>query len=385
MKKFIIIFLFAIAMSSCIDEYWPDVLPKYQNALVVDGEITNKPGPYTIKLSLSSDINNPQFRPLTRCEVVISEEHGISEILEEIEEGVYSTAIDGIQGKCGNSYKLSIITPTGNQYETEFDRMAFPTEIDTIYTEIEYQEHPYYNYRNITGFRFFIDTYTADTNVNYYLWQLKPTYKFNANYRIKYYFDGQFHPFSPSDSLYTCYLTKLEPEIFLYNTLDINTPKITKFPLHWVTTETKELSIRYSLFVSQYSLTEDAYQYWSDIKSLDNEQGTLHSRLPFQIRGNVNSIDNMDESVLGYFIVAGVSTKRVFMNRPNGVDWYYLDSCNLYPVDMNILYQNRHKWPLYLPANYSGEGHSYAWVDYQWCVNCTEAGGYLSKPDFWVD
>lgn len=372
-------------MSSCIDEYWPDVLPKYQNALVVDGEITNKPGPYQIKLSLSTNVNNPYFRPLTGCEVVISEKNGGSEILDEIEKGIYTTSIDGIQGKCGNSYKLTIITPGNDRFESEYDKMAFPTEIDTIYTEIEYQTHPDFDFRNITGFRFFVDTYTADTSINYYLWQLESTYKFNANYRIKYYWDGQMHPFSPSDSLYTCYLTKIEPEVFVYNTVDLSVPKITKLPLHYVNTETKELSIRYSLLATQYSLTKDAYQYWDNIKSLENEQGKLHSRLPFQIQGNITNIENSKEPILGYFIVAGVSTKRVFMDRPTGVDWYYPDSCNLSPIDRELLYQNYRYWPLYFPANYVGEVQMAAWVDYQWCVDCTKLDGYLEKPDFWVD
>lgn len=385
MKKIIVLFILAISMYSCVDEYWPDVFPKYENALVVDGEITNKPGPYTITLSLSSDINNPSFRPFVGCEVVISEEHGESEILEEIEEGVYSTSIDGIQGKCGKSYNLSIITPKGEHYETEFDKMSFPTEIDSIYTEIEYQPHPDYDFRNITGLRFYVDNFTSELKDNYYLWKLEPTYKFNANYRIKYYWDGQMHRFANSDSLYTCYLTKTVPDIFIFNTVDLESPKISKFPLHYVTTETKELSIRYSLLVKQYSLTKDAYQYWENIKSLDNEQGTLHSRLPFQIQGNVKNVEDTNEHALGFFTVAGISEKRMFIDRPLGVDWHYPDSCNLYPIYQELLYQNMQFWPLYFPAFYLGGGQSAAWVDYQWCVDCTKLNGDLKKPEFWVD
>ena len=38
-----------------------------------------------------------------------------------------------------------------------------------------------------------------------------------------------------------------------------------------VTTETKELSIRYSLLISQYSVTEKAAQFWNHIKSIEEE------------------------------------------------------------------------------------------------------------------
>lgn len=372
---------------SCVDEYWPALLPKYENALVVEGAITSKPGPYIVKLSTSSNVETPIYKPLGGCKVSIYNSKGNSEILSEIEEGVYATSENGIQGKSGTSYRITIKTPEGKRYRSDFEEMAIPTEIDTVYTKIEYSPHPYY-FRDITGFRFYVDTYVAEADTNYYVWDLETTYKFNANYRARYYWDGQMHPFSPSDSLYTCYKTVKVPEIFTYNTTGLSIPEITEYPLHIVTTETKELSIRYSLLVSQYSVTEQAAQFWNHIKSIDEEQGEMYTRQPFQVRGNVFNVENTEEPVLGYFMVAGLSEKRIFMDRPTGVDWHYQDSCNLYPVDMDVLWIHYNEWPLFLPA-FFGEagGYSPAWVDYQWCVDCTAKGsdGYLEKPDFWAD
>lgn len=370
--------------STCIENYWPDFYPKYINALVVDGVITNDPGPYEIRLSTSAGVNYPQYLPLDGCKVSIVDDRGNSETLKGFENGIYRTSEDGIRGVSGNSYQLKIISPDGNSYESEFEKMPIPTEIDKIYWEIEFHPHPVLE-RDITGFRFFIDTYTSEIGENYYLWDLESTYKFNANYRIKYYFDGQMHAFSPSDSLYTCYLTRKIPEIFTYSTANLTEPRITKFPLNLVTTETKELSIRYSLLVNQLSITKKAYQFWHKIKSIDDEQGELHSRQPFQVRGNVRNIENSSEVVLGYFMVSGISNKRIFMDRPSGVDWHYPDSCNLRPIDQNNLYINIENWPLFFPAVYFGPAQSPAWVDYQWCVDCTKLDGLLETPEFWHD
>lgn len=382
----LILLLYIIIATSCVEKYWPDLPQSYVNALVVDGVISDKPGPYTVKLSLSSEVQSPQFNPLADCNVIIEDNQGNSETLTEHEKGVYETSPNGIHGQVGNSYKLIIIKPDGTQYETDFQELPISTEIESVYAAIEYQRHPYYQ-RNMTGFRFFIDTYTSEVDVNYYLWDLECTYKFNANYRIKYYFDGAMHQFSNSDSLYTCFKTSKIRQIFIYNTEQLSIPRITEYPLHYVTTETKELSIRYSLFVSQYSISKKAYEFWKRLTSIEDDQGELHSRQPYQVRGNVYNIKNSDEAVLGYFMVAGVSEKRIFMDRPTGVDWHYADSCNLYPPENIFLYANVDGWPLYLTAVYFENGQSPAYVDYQWCLDCTAKGadGYLEEPDFWEE
>lgn len=384
MKKLLFLLLITFPLLSCVDEHWPKVLPKYEDALVVDGMISNMPGPYEIKLSLTSPVNMPTYQPLSGCEVVILDNNDYSETLLETSPGCYFTSVNGIQGECGNSYKISIITPNGDKYETDFEEMAFPTEIENISHEIEYQAHPDYD-RNTTGFRFFVSTQTAETKSNYYLWKLESTYKFNANYRIRYVWDGQLHNFENTDSLYTCYLTDKIPEFFLFKTEAFVTQKLIKYPLNYVNTETKALSIRYSLLVSQLSITSAAFIFWNNIMSQQDEQGTLYSRLPFQIRGNLKNINNEDEPVLGYFMVAGISSKRIFVNRPLGLNWYYSNSCNIFAFDKELLDIHISEWPLFLPGVSAGVGQFPAWVDNQWCLDCTKAGGYLGIPDFWED
>ncbi len=373
-----------IFTTSCIDPYWPELDSKYTSALVVEGKISNKPGPYEVKVSRSSSVDNPRINPLSGCQVVISDDRGNSEELMEHAIGIYRTAADGIRGIVGHSYKISIVTAEGIIYESAYEQMAMPTEIDSIYTAIEYSPHPHYD-RNITGFRFYLNTKISEQDTNYYKWDLECTYKYTANYRIKYIFDGEMHPFSPSDSLYTCYKTLQIPESFTYNTSKLSTPQVIGFPLHLVTTETKELSMRYSLIARQYSIAENAYQYWSKLKVMAEEQGALYTKLPFQIRSNVYRLDDTDEPVLGYFLVAGLSEKRIFMDRPKAVDFYYPDSCNLYPVDVNLLYIHIDQWPLLFPAQIAGDAQQPAWVDYQWCVDCTQLGGVLEFPDFWEE
>lgn len=54
----VLILLILVTGISCIDEYLTDFDEKYISLLVVDGMISNKPGPYTINLTYSSSISN---------------------------------------------------------------------------------------------------------------------------------------------------------------------------------------------------------------------------------------------------------------------------------------------------------------------------------------
>ncbi len=58
-KILALIIIVALPMASCVDEYWPDLGSKYNKLLVVDGLITTDPGPYLIKLSTSTSVDQP--------------------------------------------------------------------------------------------------------------------------------------------------------------------------------------------------------------------------------------------------------------------------------------------------------------------------------------
>ena len=82
-------FLLLLIQFSCIERYWPNLDGAYQDALVIDGTITDKPGPYTVKLSRSSSVEFPKWLAYTGCNVSIICDDGNVENLTESEPGVY--------------------------------------------------------------------------------------------------------------------------------------------------------------------------------------------------------------------------------------------------------------------------------------------------------
>ncbi len=104
--------------------------------------------------------------------------------------------------------------------------------------------------------------------------------------------------------------------IYTGRTKSLNIPKIDKYALHYVNTETIQLSVKYSLLVRQFTISEEAYSFWDGLAEQNSEQETLYASQPYQISGNVKNMNDDTEPVLGYFMVAGISEKRIFVERP---------------------------------------------------------------------
>lgn len=386
-KSVLVVVASVFIATSCIDEYWPDLGGKYDKVLVVDAMISDNPGPYTVKLSQSSTVDNPIFIPFTGCVVTISDNSGNEEILAETEFGTYQTSPGGMQGVPGRSYKIEIRTMQGEVYESDFEKLNISTAIDSVYGKIEYKQGPNSEYVE-AGMQFYVDTYKAEQDTNYYLWRLENTFKFNANHYIRYIFDGQFHQFTPIDSLYTCWSTSSVRQIFTYSTVNLSNPEIKGFPLNFVNTNTKLLSIRYSLLVKQLTINRNAFNFWKGLEEVNTESGAMFAQQPYQLRGNIKNINNENEPVLGYFIVAGISEKRIFVDRPKDLDFYYQDECNLITDELRVILMTmQNRWPIKLAGAITEFGTGPALTADEACIDCTKEynGASIDEPAFWEE
>lgn len=375
--------LLLLTTVSCVQKYWPDLGGAYQDALVVDGTITDKPGPYTVKLSRSSSVEFPKWLAYTGCEVSIICVDGNVENLIESEPGVYLTSPFGMTGEIGKKYKINIKTPNKQNYESAFEELKAPVELASVYHEEEIQPSEDLNH-DLEGLRFYVDTKVAASDTNYLLWKMESTYKFQSSYLIWYVYDNRrMELFPKPDTFFTCWKSDQIPELFTYETAQLTEPVIKHFPLHFVSTQDRELSIRYSLFVHQLTITEDAFSYWNSLREQNENQGALYNKQPYQILGNVKNMNNPDESVMGYFLVAGVSEQRIFVNRPSLT--YYYWNCVLTQADFervgDLRRSSSSEWPIYLTTDNNGR---IAYPD-QRCLDCREKDGKLEEPEFWID
>ncbi len=381
-RTILFIWLAAVLLPGCVESYTPDI-KESQESLVVEGLLTDQPGVQTIYLSRSSPFSNPALVPESHCWVKVVDENGIIYDFFEQESGVYRCGMSASQLVRGTAYKLSIVTADRKEYESDYITLPSPCpSIDSVYFEIKTvetsdPENP------LEGIQFYIDLEAGEDQPRNYRWELVETWEYNAAHIIQYYFDGQLLHVMPDPYIYyRCWCTGRISDIYTASTKHSVSNRIYKYPLHFVSSQTHRLKIRYSLLVKQFALSDDAYRYWDQMRRQQQESGGLYETQPLQISGNVYNVNDPDELVLGFFNVASSSEKRIFVDAQSELNFprigCTLDTVNnMYELPPPVYY------PVYMRSlSPMGTGPPYG-VGRGLCFDCTSGGGTTVKPDFW--
>ena len=376
-KKILFHIFILLFLISCIEEYIPNIELSESNKYVVMGCITDQAGYQTVSVSLTSSLQNPELIPLSDCVVKILDDNGTVFLLNEFSDGNYHAWIDQKDLNIGTSYMVQIITPNGTEISSDFDQMYECPEVDSIY--YNRTDKPTNNPDvNIPGIQFHTDFKALNSNHHLYKIELEETWEYYAKYAIDSYFNGEMHYlFPPDSSLIKCWKTENVNEIFTLTTENFAQNQYKMYPLHFVDNTTQRLKNGYSLLVKQYSLSNTAFTYWDELKTINENEG-LYEKQPYSVSGNLKNVSNPDQKVLGIFYATSVKQKRIFVEKVD-IDFDYNDYCGLqrlWPEDFDdftpILY------PIYIAMV---DSEQVILSDY--CVDCRKQGGSLSKPSFW--
>ena len=133
MKRLIYILVFAFVASSC-EKVIQLELNDSDPVVVVEGDITTEAGPYTIKLTRSKNyFEDNAFPALTGANVTVTDDQGGSEVLTEIQPGIYE--LSSMTGTPGRTYSLTV-EENGNEYSASA-KMQNMVEIDTLLQEYQ--------------------------------------------------------------------------------------------------------------------------------------------------------------------------------------------------------------------------------------------------------
>ena len=66
--------------------------------------------------------------------------------------------------------------------------------------------------------------------------------------------------------------------------------------------------------ISQFSISEEEFNYWNNIKDIVEINGSLFDPPPGTVIGNIRNVDNSNDIAVGYFSVASVIFLRDFIN-----------------------------------------------------------------------
>ncbi|MFD2933258.1 DUF4249 domain-containing protein [Spirosoma flavum] len=325
MKQSICLSMLVVGMMACVTPYQPDTI-SIAPSLVVEGQISDQPGPYTVKLSHTADYSYKSLNLLeTGATVIISDNRGNQETLtEQLSGGTYQSRTTGIQGVPGRSYKLTIQTKAGIRYESEPEILPAVPPIDKLYYES--------NYTTAEGqtWAVLLDTKDPDTLGNYYKWNWTH-YEFTEACQKTYV---------PTKSIYTgiaccsdCWdVTRCYNCISLNSDANINGKAISRQPIAEVPFTSGS---RYYIEIEQQGISQGAYAFWKSVRQLTSNTGGLFDAAPSTVRGNIKCVTNPGEAVYGYFGAIGLSVGYLSVDRSTGRGQPMLDFPTEIPYPTN--------------------------------------------------
>ena len=297
--------------TSCIERY-PVESRDFDRVMVVEGYLTDEVKTHSVKLSYTREVDDSQIKPITNAEVWVEGSDGSTIDFNELRPGYYQSD-STVFGRPGISYVLKINLSTGSRYISSQQTLLSSPPIDSIYHQykelVVNPEEPVY-----PGVQFFVSTHDPSNQAKHY------RYEWDETYEIRPPFPSIYEFITDPDTVvlrreptHICYTTEYSNEIILGSTFGLTTNQLTGLNIRYLTNQTDHLKHAYSLQVKQYAISSEAYTFYRHLLDRNENAGSLFDVQLGALVGNVKSLTDEEEVVLGMFEVAGTSSRRTFL------------------------------------------------------------------------
>lgn len=371
----------SILLLCCKEKYEPPVNVPVTGYLVIEGYISAN-GPAEIHLSRSIHLDDSaKLINETSATVQVQGRDNTFYPLKENGGGNYTNALLNLNAS--QQYRLYIKTREGKEYASDYVKVKIAPLIDSIGW-----------IRENGGVQLYVNTHDPKNNTWYYRWTTEETWEYHSSYytSLDFFRDpvtGRIRgvkwrkpDMSREVALYTCWKSENSTNLILGSSKKLSIDSIHK-PLIYIPPGSWKLSVLYSLYVKQYALSKEEYEFLEKMKRNSEETGSIFGRQPSELKGNIHCLTNPSEPVIGYIGIANRQEKRIWIKRTDIPDWRYLMSCETHIV---TLIPDSSEYYSYLmpvaPVDYDANGMlTYLGVT-PTCVDCT-LRGTNSKPSFW--
>lgn len=357
-------------MDGCIEKLGLTLEESSRLPIVINGFISDHPGPYTIKIKQSFDIGlrNSLERPVSVKQLTISDDQGNQEVLSETSQGTYQTNVSGIRGVVGRAYKLGIELFNGKIYESLPDTLTASGGIDTVYYKFETMT-PVSGAPNYS-FGIYFDASSESRDNLRFLWKFKGTFKVDTQgmgdepcsldidctgcsicnlvakcsgiRNVGTPKDPIFFKFKPCECC-TCWYNIFndEPIISDYQILQgglFRGVKVGTIPID-------DWRLQHKIYaeVSQFSLTRQAHLFFKAIRDQREGLSSLFQPPSGKIPSNFIQTSGKEESILGIFYAASIRSKTIVITKrdvPQGTYEFPSDKTPIPGIDCKKLYPN---------------------------------------------
>ena len=366
-------FLLLIGVAfSCRDRYEPGLESSSEFYLVVEGVLNAGSGPTDIRLSRTFKLEDTaRLQMENNAFVTVEGKDNTTRQLTMNGDGIYSSPDLGLL--LGQEYRLRIVTANGKEYLSDYVIAKKTPIIDSV------------SYRqNDKGLQIFVTTHDNTNNTRYYLWSYDETWELRTYYYSKFkYVNDTLYERDLNDDVSTCWKYNSSTSIVIGTSASFQTDTIPEAPLIFIGNGDEKLAVRYSILVKQVALDKEGYEFYEMMKKNTESLGTIFDAQPSEIKGNIHSVSDPNEPVIGYISATTIEEKRIFIQSWDlDPRWRFIQYC---PSDTvpnhpdSIRYVENGGYDIY-DALFPPTAYLYS---FPVCVDCTARGGLLTRPPYW--
>jgi len=370
-----LIALSPLFLTECKVTYDPPVKNAKAHFLVVEGYI-NANGETSVNLSRTRNItwgDTAAYQYELNAKVVI--ESNLNEVLPLIENGAGNYSASYFLDP-NAKYRLHITTSDNREYVSDFVAIKnSPSE------ELGWK----FDNGNV---QIYVNANDPNNNTHFYRWSYTETWEFHSQYYSNIKYNREDSTVIPRTvPVFVCYRTRNSPTIILGSSAKLKEDVIHEGPVVLIPNHDRRISVLYSVLVTQYALDSAGYNYWNAMKSNTENVGSLFDPQPNQTRGNIHSVSDSSELVIGYIGAGTTQQRRIFISHSSmPPDWDLPPNCTEYDVpntkdSIGFYFGSGAFIPYLKDSTPAGAVLGYFSASAT-CVDCTLTGSPV-KPDFW--
>jgi hypothetical protein len=384
--RFLAIGCCIVLYASCIKSYAPPAIKASNQYLVVDGYINTAPGGITrYRLTRSRNLaDTSAYQSELGAQVsVVSASGTIFPLLDSFSNGNYTSAPLNLDPD--GQYKLQITTSNGHQYVSALVATKSTQPIDSL----NWARDPATN-----GVNIYVNTHDPSNLSLYYRWDYTETWEHQSPEIAQWVLiNGIVEPLGADylndpRQIHSCWTTVPASHITVGTSVGLSQDLISHQLINKISYNDERLTVRYSMLVNQYALSQDAYNYWVLIQNNSQNLGGLFDLTPSQLNSNIVCTTNPAEPVIGYVSASTLQQQRLFISHSQVPDWITQEPYNqclteTIPTDPNNFQLYTFEDTSYAPWYFTGNNIPDLVVVKKYCVDCRTQGGTNTKPLFW--
>ena len=379
----------ATVTSSCVDEY---TIPKataaaHEAEVVIEGRILSGEES-VVYLSYTTPLNSEEAAPdILNAQVYVIGQNGYrSQAAEfDIEKDCYIVDTRDLEN---NTHYALEVTVDGDTYQSKFQPLLTSPEID----EVTWRE-------NESSVSIHVTTVAEKEDSRHFMWSFEEDWEFHAevdmrgNDEIKPYYKKEHYPdLTETRNPYLfCWMHDESRHILLHSTAGLSENRVENAKLHEIGIEDIRISYIYSILVKQWSLSDEAYMYYSTAKQYTEESNGLFTPILSDYQGNIICMSNPDKRAHGYVLASSVTTKRIFIYEEEFKHMHteyshpYCFPATREQAPFEDILNGPWLSPYVLMAKNGDPWTDPDAIRYDWnCVNCMKTpGATKNRPDFW--